>query len=232
MVVGIIGAMKVEITRLLECMEIDKAESISSMDFFHGKIDGYCVIIAACGPGKVNAAICTQTMILRYAPDLIINTGTAGSLSTGLGVGDLAIASAVVQYDIDTTALGDPRGLVSGIDMIEFNCAPFIIENLVESVDRLNYEVGIIATGDRFLGSIEEKQAILNHFDAIACEMESASIGQVCYMNRVPFGIIRSISDNADHESCIDYTEFLEMAASKAASIVRIFLEKINAYEE
>lgn len=231
MVVGIIGAMKVEITRLLECMEIDKRETISLIDFFHGRIDGHSVILTACGPGKVNAAVCTQTMIVRYAPDIIINTGTAGSLSPSLGVGDLAIASAVVQYDIDTTALGDPRGLVSGIDMVEFTCDPVIIEKLIQSVDSLHSEVGIIATGDRFLGSIEEKQEILRHFNAIACEMESASIGQVCYMNQVPFGIIRSISDNADQESCMDYAEFLEMAASRAASMVRIFLEKIDVYE-
>jgi adenosylhomocysteine nucleosidase len=165
---------------------------------------------------------------------VIINTGVAGSLFSDLRIGDCAIASSVVQYDVDTTAFGDPPGMISGINVVEFHCDPLIVEKLdqaVASTENIHRQVGLIASGDRFLKCEEDKRAILDHFKAIACEMESGSIGQVCFINQVPFGVIRAISDNADSTSCIEYGEFLNSAALMAANTVKIFLEKINQKE-
>jgi len=229
--VGIIGAMKVEVAELVKAMAVEKVERISTMDFYVGSINGHQVVVVTCGIGKVHAAMCTQTMITRYSPDIIVNTGVAGSLTPKLEIGDCAIASSVVQYDVDTTAFGDPLGMISGIDIVEFYCDPLIVEALsqaVLSVEKTHYETGLIATGDRFLKGGEDKKAILDSFEAIACEMESGSIGQVCTINDIPFGIIRAISDNADSTSCVEYTDFLNAAAAMAAKTVKIFLEKVN----
>lgn len=234
MLVGIIGAMNVEVAELLKSMKLDRTEVISSVEYHVGEIDGYKVVIAKCGVGKVHASICTQTMILRFSPDVIINTGVAGSLSPELDVGDVAIGSSVVQYDMDTSAVGDPVGLISGINVIEFSCDELVLKKLIYAVEHLksiHYKVGLIATGDRFLNSREGKEKILENFNAIACEMESGSIAQVCYVNKKPFGIIRAISDNADSVSHVEYGEFLTDAAAKATAVVKSFLELINSAE-
>lgn len=229
--VGIVGAMSVEVAELLKSMNVEKMETISDIEYHIGQIDGYDVVVAKCGVGKVHAAICTQTMILKFSPDIVINTGVAGSLTSKLDLGDCAIGSSVVQYDVDTSAVGDPVGLISGINMIEFPCDDFVVKNLtqaVEQVPNMKYEVGLIATGDKFLNSKEGKEGILLNFKAIACEMESGSVGQVCYVNKTPFGIIRAISDNADSESHVEYGEFLSEAALKASDVVKSFLKVVN----
>lgn len=229
MSVGIIGAMQVEVTKLLECMNIRTVDRVSATDYYVGTLDDHEVVVAKCGPGKVNAAICAQTMILKYAPDLILNTGVAGSLTAALAVGDSAVASAVVQYDVDTSAVGDPVGLISGINVIEFPCDRAVVARLTQALHTIpdvSYQVGMVATGDKFLKSKREKDEILKNFSAVACDMESGSIGQVCYVNQTAFGIIRTISDNADSTSHIDYAQFLELAALRSATVARLFLHQ------
>ena len=115
---GIIAAMQKEAAGLLEKMQ-DKTETvIGGVTYTAGTLCGHTAVAAVCGVGKVFAALCAQTMILRFAPQCIINTGVAGSLSTALSIGDLVIADGAVQYDMDTSAVGDPVGLLSGINRI------------------------------------------------------------------------------------------------------------------
>ena len=228
MLVGIIGAMGVEVTELISCMQVEQIDYISSIAYYLGVIDGRRVVIAKCGPGKVNAAVCAQAMILKYSPDIIINTGVAGSLSNLLSIGDCAIASAVVQYDMDTTVVGDPIGYISGVNKVAFECDIFIVAKLIHSLEKIksiNFKLGLIATGDKFLKSQVEKDAILKNFNAISCEMEGGSIGHVCCMNKIPFGVIRAISDNGAADSNIEYEEFINMAAQRSALVVKTFLE-------
>ncbi len=228
--IGIIGAMSVEVKALVEAMEGIVKDTISQIDFYEGKLDGFEVVIAACGPGKVNAAICTQAMIMRYAPDCVINTGVAGSLSQVLSVGDYAIATTTVQYDMDTTAIGDPLGFVSGVSRIEFPCDEKIIHTLsaIAAEQQQKTATGCIATGDVFLTDRVRKNQIVTTFEAIACDMESASIGHVCYVNAMPYGILRSISDNANDDSHMDYATFLSLAAENAANVVKLFVRHMN----
>ncbi len=231
MLVGIIGAMQVEVDNLVASMDHKVVETISSINFYRGTIDGYDVVIAACGPGKVNAALCAQTMIIKYVPDVVINTGVAGSLSPKLHVGDCVVATSVVQYDMDTTAIGDPIGMISGLNVVEFPSDERVMQSLLESLqamDQVTFYQGMIATGDKFLTAHDEKARILEHFAALAVDMESGSIGHVCFSNSVPFGIVRSISDNADAESQINFFQFLDEAADRAAEAVRLFLRKIQ----
>lgn len=221
--------MHIEIEQVRGQMRDKESRVISGIEYVSGTLHGKDVVTAACGIGKVAAAICAQTMILTYSPSLVLNTGAAGSLSDSLKIGDIAIAKAVVQHDMDTTALGDAPGFISGLEIIEISCDKKAVENFVESVEELentDFEVGVIASGDKFVSNDDEKNRIKNTFGAIACEMEGGSIGQVCYSSGVPFAIIRAVSDCADGSSHMDYTEFLPLAAANAAKILS-FMVKI-----
>ena len=118
MTIGVIGAMQMEVDNLKEALQKSKTETFSGVEFVIGELEGKTVVAAKCGVGKVFAAICAQTMILKYDVDMIVNIGVAGTLTRDLNVLDVALASNVLQHDIDTSPLGDPVGLISGINMI------------------------------------------------------------------------------------------------------------------
>ena len=113
---GIIGAMKIEVETIKSLMQDKQSEVISGVEYVTGTLHGKKIVTAVCGIGKVAAAMCAQTMILKYAPARIINTGVGGSLSEKLAIGDVAVAESLVQHDMDTSPLGDPVGLISGIN--------------------------------------------------------------------------------------------------------------------
>ncbi len=225
--IGIIGAMRIEVETIKSLMENKVSETISGVEYVKGTLHEKEVVVAVCGIGKVAAAMCTQTMILKYAPDRIINTGVGGSLSTKLAIGDVAVAESLVQHDMDTSPLGDPVGLISGINVVNMPADEKIVETLikgVEALDGIKALKGVIASGDQFIASEEKKKSITDNFGAIVCEMEGASIAQVCYTNGVPFGVVRAVSDCADGSSHMDYGEFLPIAAANAAKIIEYFV--------
>ena len=223
--IGIIGAMDIEVDALIASMENTEEKIISSVRFVKGEIFGHNVVIAKCGIGKVFAAICAQTMILEYNPTVIINTGVAGSLEKGFNVLDVAVAKSVVQHDMDTSAIGDPKGLISGINVIYIDTCKEVSNALKKAAECVSCTVkeGVIASGDKFMADAQEKAEINREFGAIACEMEGASIGQVCYVNKVPFGILRTISDGDGAE--MDYMTFAPKAAIQATEIVKEFIK-------
>ena len=213
--IGIIAAMNVEMDGLRAHMESPASETVSGVTFVRGIIEGREVVTAVCGIGKVFAALCAQTMILRYAPEAVINTGVAGTLTDELSIGNLAVSSCVVQHDMDTSAIGDPVGLISGINMVEIPADKALTERLCAAAETVGVKTltGCIASGDQFVASPGRKTFITDTFSAIACEMEGAAIGQVCYVNGVPFCVLRAISDSADGSSHMDYPVFAQMAA-------------------
>jgi len=167
-------------------------------------------------------------MILKYNPDVIINTGVAGTLTEKLSIGDIAIADSVVQHDMDTSPLGDPVGLISGINIIKIptdKTTKNKIESCVKTLGT-NYETGTIASGDQFLASNQVKERIVKNFGAIAGEMEGASIGHVCYVNNTPFCVLRAISDCADGTGAENYMEFLAQAAENAVMVMARFIKE------
>lgn len=219
---GIIAAMKIE-AELIEAAMTDKtSEECGMIKFCTGRIGMNDVILAVCGIGKVFAAMCAQTMIVKYAPDAIINTGIGGTLTKELSIGDVAVSTALVQHDMDTSALGDPIGMISIIDQITLPAAPALTERMLGLLKArgINAHAGIIASGDQFIGSSEKKLWIAETFGAIACEMEGAAIAQVCYVNKVPFCVIRAISDDADSGACDDYPSFAAASAKTSSQIV------------
>ena len=227
--IGIIGAMRVETDALKAKLKNRKTEIVSGVEYVSGELAGKQVVVAQCGVGKVFAAICAQTMILRYGVSALINTGVAGTLSKDIGVLDFAISSAVVQHDMNTTPLGDLPGLISGIDKVELPSA----KRLSEAADRVARTqgnkclCGVIASGDQFINNKAKKQWIRDSFGAIACEMEGAAIGHVCYVAGVDFVVIRCISDNASGEAEMEYPKLVEIAAVRSQKLVEGLVKEI-----
>ncbi len=226
---GIIGAMDLEMEKLIGLLEGDETRVISGITFHRGTLFGREVVLAVCGIGKCFAALCAQTMILTYHPDRVINIGVAGSLTDRLSVGDIAIASDVVQYDMDTSAVGDPVGMISGINLINLPCSPALGEKLCAAAERngIKAVTGTIATGDCFLASWERKNAIGEQFSAIACEMEGGGIAQACYVNGVECVVLRSISDSVNG-GCEDYEQFKHLAAQHSSTVMETLLRELD----
>lgn len=221
--------MSAEVEALKAKIENAKTEKISGAEFVSGRLSGKDVVVAQCGIGKVFAAICAQTMILRYGATTLINTGVAGTLSEEIGILDFAISSGVVQHDMDTTAIGDAPGLISGINIVEIPAAKSLCETVVSTaIEQGNRAIaGIVASGDQFINNASRKEFIRDTFGAVCCEMEGAAIGHVCFVNGVDFVIIRCISDNASGEAEIEYPEMVKIAAVKSQQLVEAILERI-----
>lgn len=228
MKIGIIGAMQMEVDNLKEAMQNAKTETISGINFVSGTIDGTEVVVAMCGVGKVFAAICTEAMILTYSPDMIINVGVAGTLTKDLNVCDVAVATDVFQHDMDTSALGDPIGMVSGLNQIYFPTDEKMKTLFCEVLEEkgIHYVTGPIATGDLFMHDAEKKAKLHKDFRAIAAEMEGGSIGHVCTVNHVPFAVLRSISDGDG--GAMDYQTFAEKAAAVSSEVILGFIAKLG----
>ncbi len=233
--IGIIAAMQIEIDGIISLLTETETENVSGMDFVSGILRGKRVVAVKCGIGKVFAAVCTQTMILKYSPGCIINTGVAGALSKDLSCLDIVVADSVVQHDMDTSPLGDPKGMISGINMVKIPADKVVSDTLATSVtaaadNNSRLYRGIIASGDKFVAYAGEKQYISELFGACACEMEGAAIGQTAYINGIPFGVIRAISDNGDSaaDSAMDFAAFAKKAAGLCIRAVEDFAARYN----
>ncbi len=226
--IGIIGAMEPEVEALVGELEDSSLECVGGITFHLGTLLGKRVAIARCGIGKVFAALCTEAMIIKYSPDLIVNTGVGGALSAGLSTGDVVVADSLCQHDMDTSAIGDPRGLVSGINKIYFEADSRAVEILLSAASSLglNARRGRIASGDKFIASSADKESIIGEFSADACEMEGGAVAQAAFVNGTPFTVIRAISDSADGEATMDYPTFLPIAARNSAALTRELVKK------
>ena len=214
--------MQKEMDNIAAQMTSPVEEVAGGVKFVRGEVNGESVVCSVCGIGKVFAAMCAEAMIIKYSPDFIINTGVGGTLTRELGIADVAISSKVCQHDMDTTALGDEPGLISGINRVYFDADAALAEKIcaIAAEMGIKTKLGTIASGDRFVASEAEKDRITSLFGAVCCEMEGAAVGHVCYMNNTPFVIIRAISDDADGGACENYGIFAEAAAKKSADIV------------
>lgn len=217
--IGIIGAMDIEIERINAQMTQKREETVSGALYTVGKIGNTDVVTAICGIGKVFAAICAQTMIIKYGADKIINTGVAGTLTDKVGIMGIVVADALVQHDMDTTYFGDPKGMISGINVVEFRADEELSKKVCENI-KGDYIRGTIASGDAFIADANKKKEIAETFNAVACEMEGAAIAHVCYVNKTPVCVVRSISDGANGDKEMSYEQFREEAAAKSAQII------------
>ena len=198
--IAVIGAMDSEVAGLISRLENASVEKQGGLTFHTGMLLGKKVAVAKCGIGKVFAAMCAEAMIVKYSPDLIVNTGVGGALASGISPTDIVIASELCQHDMDTSALGDEVGLVSGINKIYFASDARAVKIISDAASEKGYKyhVGRIASGDRFVADFETKKLIKDRFGAMACEMEGAAVAQTAFVNGVPFAVVRAISDSAD----------------------------------
>lgn len=223
MIIGIIAAMEEELLPLLKEMKGDGILRKANMVFHSGTIFGKKVVAVTCGIGKVNSAICAQILIDTFNVNKVINIGIAGGTGENVLPGDVVVAENLVQHDMDTSAFGDEIGQVPRLDTYDFPCNKDLINKAVKACSEIKDHkcfTGRVVTGDQFINSTEKILWLYKKFGALACEMEGGSIAQVCYLNDIPFVIIRSISDNGNIGVHMDYEKFKPIAINNSTKIL------------
>ena len=226
--IGIIGAMNDEVSGLISRLEGHETEKVGGIEFHTGSIYSKKVVIAQCGVGKVFAAMCAEAMIIRYSPSIIVNSGVGGAIAGDLKCADIVVADRLVQHDMDTSPLGDPRGMISGINKVYFDADERATDILMDAAEKLNISAkrATVASGDVFVASAQKKADIADSFSAAVCEMEGAAIAHVAFVNGTPFAVVRAISDSADGNSPMDFPTFLKIAVKSSESLTLAFIEK------
>jgi len=230
MKIGIIGAMAEEIERYKQGMEDISSIEKAGITFYEGKMDGKAIVLSKSGVGKVNAAVCTQILIDTFQVDQIIFTGVAGALHPDLEIGDIVISTAAQQHDMDASALGLEKGTIPFAQASVFLADPTLIqlaEKASEAVTDRKVVQGLILSGDQFIAGGDQAKALYEQFNGYCTEMEGAAVAQVCYMNNLPYVIVRSMSDKADGSAHINFTEFIEIASQRSYQIVTRMLAMI-----
>lgn len=227
--IGIIGAMEEEVKGLLSKMNNVKTIKKCGTTLYHGTLFDMDVVLLQCGIGKVAAAVGTTILIDQFSPDVVINTGSAGGLSTDLNVGDVIISTEIRYHDVDVTLFGYeygqipqmPAGFTPDKKMVD------IAKKAASKIDDIHITDGLIITGDSFIHDEDDVDRIKSKLPPMkATEMEAAAIAQVCYMSKTKFLIIRSISDVPGQESKQSFEEFLVIAAKNSGRLVeKIVLE-------
>ena len=219
--IGIIGAMDEEVEQLVEVMEITREETKACMTFKAGKLAGKDVVIVRSGIGKVNAAACTQILVDDFKADYIINTGIAGSLKAEIDIADVVISSDVLHHDMDATGFGYPLGQIPRMDTLSFAADERLIKLAGEACKNA------VVSGDQFISDKAVKERISSNFDGFCTEMEGAAIAQVSYLNKVPFVILRTISDKADDSATMDYPTFEKLAIANNVKVMKELVANI-----
>lgn len=228
--VGIVFAMEEELNALKKYLTITNEYNIFELKFYESILNDIEVVLVESGVGKVNAARTTQILIDNMKVDYVFNIGVAGGVSTKLSVGDIVLGEKLVQHDFDITAFNHEKGYIPSVgvyvdtDLYLLNIA----NEVLNSIDEVRYQRGIIASGDIFCTEAKMSEKINAKFNALCVEMEGASIAQVCYLSHVPFLIIRSISDVPNNNNTITYEEFLLSSCDVVANAMKGILERLN----
>lgn len=218
--IGIIGAMESEVDSIFANMTSKEKININNLTFYKGLLFNKDVVVVKCGIGKVNAALCTQLLILTFKVDKVINTGIAGATGKGLNIYDFVVSSQAVYHDFDTSFFGYKLGQVPGMEetfKADEDLQKLALQAFEKSELAKNHKIqnGLIASGDQFISGGERKSFIINNFHPLCVEMEGCAIAHTCFANNIPFVIIRCMSDCADDSAVETYEE---SKASKASS--------------
>ena len=214
---AVIGAMEEEVRLLRAEMNGVSEASHAEILVAKGDFKGTEIALAQCGIGKVNAAICTQMLINLYQPEALVFSGVAGGLLPNMQVGDLVIASHLIQFDIDLTAFGRRHGELPDSDrMIQSD--PGLVEKTADAFDAAfnggagepNLMIGTVVSGDRFVEDSKTLRWLQREFGALATEMEGAAVGYTCQLNGVPFVVTRGLSDTANESAPDDFKSNLD----------------------
>lgn len=222
MKIGIIGAMEVEVETLKGSMNLKNTVKKASMEFFEGTIGNTEVVVVRSGICKVNAGICVQILVDDFKVTHVINTGAAGSLDAKINIGDIVLSTDVCYHDVDATVFGYKKGEIPQLGTASFTADADLRKKAKEAINKAVPDIevfeGIICSGDQFICDQAVKDNIVKEFAGICCEMEGCGIAQACFLNNIPFLIIRAISDKADGSQIVDYPEFEAKAAKDCAA--------------
>ena len=229
--IGIIGAMQEEVNEILNIM--DNYKSITKYDatFYKGQILSKDVIVCLAGIGKVRSSLSVSVLVNEFNVDKIINIGTAGGLLESQNELDIIVATKLSYHDFELDVLGwTKRKGFTGHDLI-FNSDPKfvkIMENIAKESQH-KFWIGPMVSGDMFVNKKEQVDKILSEFpEALASEMESASVAHSCTFFKIPFIIIRSLSYITVKEgNSISFEEYLEKASKNSAIICKKFIEQL-----
>lgn len=228
MKIGIIGAMVEEITPLLKRFDSYETHHIGNNTYYEVHKGSHSIFIAYSKIGKVHSALSASVMILHFGCEQIIFSGVAGALAADLKIGDLVLANKLCQYDVDISAFGHPLGFIPESKLyIESDNALNAIAKNTAKARGIALKEGIIASGDSFIADSPKKQWIAKQFQAIAVEMEGAAVAVVCDACKIPFCILRAISDSADGSADVNFDTFLESSAQQSAEFVLSMCESI-----
>ena len=224
--------MDEELQEILNITKNLETEEYNELKIYKGKINKRNCILVKSGVGKVNAARTTQIIIDKYDIEYVINVGSAGSINALLNIGDIVVGKYVVQHDFDITAFGHSKGYITGVgDRIV--CDRDIVKEIqdtiknIEKRDKEKYKIklGIVATGDIFCTKPEMKDKIRANFDADIVDMECGAMAQVCFLDKVPFVVIRSVSDTPNNNNAKTFDENLIFASKRCAYLLNEFLK-------
>lgn len=226
--IGIVVAMDEERDAIINIMTDIEVEQIYNLRFLKGKIQGKDCVLVKSGIGKVNAARTTQVMLQKFDVQYVINLGAGGSINGMLNIGDVLIGRQVVQHDFDITAFGHSKGYITGVGD-NIICDRELVnefEQMIQSIPERSYQIkmGVVATGDIFCTEAWMKDKIRAKFNADVVDMECAAIAQVCYLDNVPFMVIRAISDTPNGKNASTFDENLKLASKRCANLLKEFL--------
>lgn len=225
MKIGIIVAMHKELELLLPLLQNSEESRMGGCEFHRGKVGRHDVIAMQCGIGKVNAAIGTLTLVNSFLPDFVINSGVAGGADQSISVMDVVAGARVAYHDVwcgPESELGQVQGLP-----LYFEGAKRLLD-LVP--DREGIHKGLICSGDQFIDTLGAVSRIKGNFpEALAVDMESGAIAQVCHLNKVPFLALRVISDSpgASHDNTRQYLDFWNDAPQETFNLLKDIITRL-----
>lgn len=227
---GIIGAMEIEVAALKEKMGQPTVNNIAGMNFYKGDIGDKEVVVVKSGIGKVNAAICAQVLVDYYRVDGLINTGVAGSLNNDINICDIVISTETQEHDMDVSPLGYEAGIIPDMETSIYKADKKLMEIAKNSAKNIQLNVAIfegkVLSGDQFIGTAEKKEYLKKTFWGDCAEMEGAAIGHVAYCNHVPYLVVRAISDKADGGAQMDYPSFEKIAADNSIKLMEEIIKE------
>lgn len=223
--VGIIGAMEEEVMKLRDQMTVTNVRSIAHTEYIRGSLAGREIVLAKSGLGKVNAAVCAQVMIDIFRIDALISLGVAGAISPELDICDVVISRELIQHDVNAVAFGYSKGEIPQMDTSVFKADTHLIHLMEKASDVLDAKTrvitGRILGGDQFISKVEEREELYQFYAGDCAEIEGgAAIAQVCYLNRIPFVAVRSITDRANNTAGMDFNEFTRQAALNSTKLL------------
>ena len=230
-IIGIIGAMEEEVELLKEKMTDTVIIEKAGMKFVKGTLKGQTAVVVRSGIGKVNAGICTQILADEFQVEAVIHTGIAGSLKAEINIGDIVLSTDTMQHDVDAREFGYPLGQIPRMETLTFLADEKLRKLAKEVCEEVNPDIqvfeGRVASGDQFVADKETKEKIIENTQAYCTEMEGAAIGQAAYLNKIPYLVIRAISDKADDSAHVDYPTFERQAIRHTVNLVSSMMERL-----